>query len=212
AFYSSAVLIRLPALAEFVASAPRAALGHELCGLAFCSFAWRTGGGLTTAAATVAEAGCRRWTFFSRDGGTALCIATFALQQVFGEEAYDASQEERRWALALRRSAGSWASDTLSAADFVRLLAAARFAAEALALRSTFDQEAPASPSLPELWQPLGAAFGIGAEGISWLEKQAPSLVAEARERLGEPHEPESRIGDLLRTGKPSSASASSSK
>ncbi|CAE8738941.1 unnamed protein product, partial [Polarella glacialis] len=36
AFYSSAVLIRLPALAEFVASAPRAALGHELCGLAFC--------------------------------------------------------------------------------------------------------------------------------------------------------------------------------
>ena len=196
-FVPSAVLMRVPALAKFLASLSADMLRHDLCDLAFCSYSWNN------PAASMADLDIP-WSFCSRSPDVAARLAEFALRVMEGE-AFDASLEERQSALAMRRSAGNWAY-AISAADFVRFVTACKWGAEGLCLLRTFRAEDdPWMGAIRRsLWQKIASAWQVSEDGCDWLERQTSPLLRHAEAALGmfaEEPSPE-RLAQLLRVTK----------
>ena len=196
----SSVLMRVAAMASFLASTPPEMLGHELCDLAFNSYAW------TRPSASVLSLEIP-WSFCLQSADLTSRLSEFALSRVMDVEAYDASLEERRSALTMRRSAGDWAY-TISAADFVRFIATCKLGAEALYLVSMFREENDSRIRglRWDLWQSICLGWQVSEDGYDWLEKQTALLLQNAEACLGQfVEEPlQERLAQLLRVAKPS--------
>ena len=122
------------------------------------------------------------------------------------------AMEEKQKAFALRRSAGPWASELISAADFLRFIGVCRLASEGLAMLTLWEprERRPASrsgrPALEDhLWRSISDSFQLGEDGFLWLQREAPAFLEEAKATLGELQEPsDEKLKTLLRTNKPS--------
>eukprot|EP00435_Cladocopium_sp_Y103_P039568 s82_g10.t1 len=185
---SGSVLMRLPVLCKFLASLAPAMLGHRLCDLAFCSYAWSEPSALrmTTLPSAPHPAPAQR-------------IVQAALEQSLMEEV---SMEEKQAAFGMRRSAGRWALDLISAKDFLRFFICAHLAAEGLQLMQLFGSKATSVDA--EVWKRISEAFEVGDDGFQWLQRQAPEFSKQAKLALGELQEPDEKLTLLLRSNKPS--------
>lgn len=166
-------------------------LSHQLCDLAFCSYAWNDPNVVHL------EAKPTPW-LVQLDGlpHPADRIVRNVLAQSYCE---DPSMEEKQAAFALRRSAGAWAQELISAADFVRFFVCCQLAAEALALMQVFGESSSLGIQRA-VWRHLAEAFQLGEDGFQWLI-QSPEF-SKAKLALGELREPEEKLGLLLRSNK----------
>ena len=195
---TSSVVMRVPAMAKFLASVPEPMRRHELLDLAFCSYAWHEPGAHMTSLDIP-------WSFCLRNHDVAGRLAEFALSRFVNGEGYDASLEERQGALMMRRSAGDWAY-AISAADFVRFVAACRLGAEALYLVGMFcpEDDSAKNAIAQSLWQRVGLCWKVCQDGHRWMENQTALLLQDAEATLGSlAKEPsEDRLSQLLRMSK----------
>ena len=160
---SSGVLMRLPELCHFLARLPPEVLSCG-CDLAFASHAWHQPEAARSAwaAPTWRRAPAAPW---------------------------PASPEALRDAWQARRRAGPWAQER-SAAEFSRLVLAARGLARQLALARRFGPMVETWLGLSRV-EPWGVRWEhFAAEGqvpeVEWLRKEAEGWIAAADEELGE--------------------------
>lgn len=188
---SSSVLMRLPVLCKFLASLPPAMLGHRLCDLAFCSYAWSEPAALNLRNLTLPSVALPHRAPAQR-------IVQAALEESLMEEL---SMEEKQAAFGMRRSAGRWA-EVISAKDFLRFFICAHLAAEGLQLMQLFGSKVTSVDA--EVWKRISEAFEVGDDGFQWLQRQAPEFSKQAKLALGELQEPDEKLTLLLRSNKPS--------
>lgn len=182
---------------RFLAASSSDMLGHKLCDLAFCSYAWND------PKAILCDLNLP-WSVELCDPRSidmAERIVSWVWERLVED---DASMEEKQTAFALRRSAGSWALDLISAADFVRFFRGCQLTAQGLAMMQLYGDATWCTSTELQVWKRLSAAFQLGDDGFGWLQRQASDFCQQAKLSLGELREPEEKLKFLLRSSKPS--------
>jgi len=193
----SSVLMRLPVLCKFLAASSSDMLGHKLCDLAFCSYAWND------PKAILCDLNLP-WSVELCDPRSidmAERIVSWVWERLVED---DVSMEEKQTAFALRRSAGSWALNLISAADFVRFFRGCQLTAQGLAMMQLYGDATWCTSTELQVWKRLSEAFQLGDDGFGWLQRQASDFCQQAKLSLGELQEPEEKLQFLLRSSKPS--------
>ena len=182
---------------RFLAASSSDMLGHKLCDLAFCSYAWND------PKAILCDLNLP-WSVELCDPRSidmAERIVSWVWERLVED---DASMEEKQTAFALRRSAGSWALDLISAADFVRFFRGCQLTAQGLAMMQLYGDATWCTSTEFQVWKRLSEAFQLGDDGFGWLQRQASDFCQQAKLSLGELQEPEEKLKFLLRSSKPS--------
>ena len=128
-------------------------LGHRLCDLAFCSYAWSEPAALNLRNLTLPSVALPHRAPAQR-------IVQAALEESLMEEL---SMEEKQAAFGMRRSAGRWA-EVISAKDFLRFFICAHLAAEGLQLMQLFGSKVTSVDA--EVWKRI--SWGLWS-GRRWL-------------------------------------------
>lgn len=159
-----AALVRMPALAEFIAGLPAAVLQHIHCDLAYGSFLRHLGTGWPVTVDSVLN--CAMDDNLALDDSCLLQHLEFQLDEV----------RQAPWAHALPE------------AQLDHLAGACLRGATALVLSSLFQElssEASELKMLSELAADLAVAFQLGHGGLNWTESFCSALVDEVWKRLG---------------------------
>ena len=182
---------------RFLAASSSDMLGHKLCDLAFCSYAWND------PKAILCDLNLP-WSVELCDPRSidmAERIVSWVWERLVED---DVSMEEKQTAFALRRSAGSWALNLISAADFVRFFRGCQLTAQGLAMMQLYGDATWCTSTELQVWKRLSEAFQLGDDGFGWLQRQASDFCQQAKLSLGELQEPEEKLQFLLRSSKPS--------
>lgn len=218
-----AILLKMAALAEFIAGAPPAALRHRLCDLALLSFARRETAGIISTATEAEDNPV--WMCFRCDVSvvhTPHRVLRLATQHYVSPSGRLPPYEiARRASEALQTEEGLLDAVCRHAAEaivFCGLYEGGDISANQVTAASFYHEDvndavavlARSITTIVGVFEPADNGVDSCDDNNTRLEKRIRALLADVLEFIGRPHEPsEEEVGRLLRPSKPKEAAES---